>query len=102
MWCLFALSQKPEIQRKLRAELRAVSTATPGMDELSALPYLDAVVRETMRLHAAVSSTIRVAVSDDVLPLGTPFVDRNGRTQTSVKCAFSSYPSSWRHVLIWL
>jgi len=48
------------------------------MDEINALPYLDAVIKETMRVHAAVPSTARVAVEDDVLPLATPFKDRNG------------------------
>ena len=35
------------------------------MDELNALPYLDAVVRETMRVHAPVPSSIRIATRDD-------------------------------------
>jgi cytochrome P450 len=49
------------------------------MDELNALPYLDAVVRETLRVHAPVPATMRVAAQDDIVPLGTPFVDRKGR-----------------------
>ena len=48
------------------------------MDELNALPYLDAVVRETLRLHAPVSMTSRVAMKDDVLPLAIPFTDSKG------------------------
>src|SRR5438309_414607 len=71
-WALYALTQAPEIQTKLRKELLSVSTDNPTMDELNELPYLEAVVRETLRLYAPVPSTIRVAVKDDVLPLGTP------------------------------
>jgi cytochrome P450 len=48
------------------------------MDELNALPYLDAVVRETLRLHAPVSMTSRIAMKDDVLPLAVPFTDSKG------------------------
>lgn len=48
------------------------------MDELSALPYLDAVVRETLRIYSAVPATIRVAMKDDVIPLERPFVDLKG------------------------
>jgi len=48
------------------------------MDELNALPYLDYVIRETLRVHAPVPSTLRVAMKDDVLPLNTPYVDRKG------------------------
>lgn len=84
-WCLFALTQAPEVQKKLRAELYTLGTDTPTMDDLSNLPYLDAVVRETMRIHSPVPSTIRVATKDDVIPVGEPFVDRYGQVQDSIK-----------------
>lgn len=78
-WALFALSsQNPDAQIKLRNELLTVSTDNPTMDKLNALPYLDAVVRETLRLHAPVSMTSRVAMKDDVLPLAIPFTDSKG------------------------
>ncbi|KAL4261304.1 Cytochrome P450 superfamily protein [Pleurotus pulmonarius] len=83
-WALFALTQSPEVQRKLREELLTVPTDTPTMDELNALPYLDAVVRETMRVHAPVPSTVRVAVADDVLPLSVPLTDLKGDIHQSV------------------
>lgn len=83
-WALFALTQSPEVQKKLREELFTVPTDTPTMDELNALPYLDAVVRETMRVHAPVPSTVRVAVADDVLPLSVPLTDLKGATHQSV------------------
>ncbi|KAI0742839.1 cytochrome P450 [Daedaleopsis nitida] len=86
-WCLFALTQAPHVQRKLRDELLAVSTDIPTMDELAALPYLDLVVRETLRLYTPVTWTLRVAFEDDVLPVSKPFVDRLGRTQTELRIA---------------
>ena len=78
MWALFALAQKPETQQKLRDELLAVPTETPDMDDLNALPYLDAVVRETLRVHAAVTAISRSVNKDDVIPLNVPFVDKKG------------------------
>ena len=85
MWALYSLSLYPEFQRRLRAELLACPIPTPSMDTLASLPYLDAVVRETMRLHAAVPSTIRVAVRDDVIPLADAFVDKRGVRCDSIK-----------------
>jgi len=83
-WALYALSLRPDIQSKLREELYTVSTDNPSMDELNALPYLDAVVRETLRIHSPVPGTIRAAVKDDVIPVGTPFVDETGRVRDSI------------------
>lgn len=77
-WALYALTQAPEAQSKLREELLTVSTDNPTMDDLNALPYLDAVVRETLRVHAPVPSTMRIAMKDDILPLSTPFTDKYG------------------------
>jgi len=55
------------------------------MDELNALQYLDAVVRETLRVHPPVASTVRVAGKDDVIPLGAPYVDAHGRMHDSIR-----------------
>ncbi|KAI5118123.1 hypothetical protein M0805_008032 [Coniferiporia weirii] len=85
MWCLFALSKRQDIQSRLRAELLSVPTDELSMEELNALPFLDAVVRETLRVHAAVPATGRVAMRDDVIPLNEPFVDTRGRTQTEIR-----------------
>ncbi|KAJ7441924.1 cytochrome P450 [Mycena galericulata] len=77
-WALFALTQNLAAQTRLREELLGVSTDTPTMDELNELKYLDCVVRETLRVHAPVTGTSRVAMRDDVVKLGKPFTDRHG------------------------
>jgi cytochrome P450 len=84
-WALHELSVAPEIQTKLREELLSVDTETPSMDELSALPYLDAAVREILRLHAPIGETIRVAMKDDVLPLDKPFMDKHGVVHDGIR-----------------
>ncbi|KIO15695.1 hypothetical protein M407DRAFT_34718 [Tulasnella calospora MUT 4182] len=79
-WLLYELS-RPEnqhIQSKLREELLSVSSDRPTLEELNALPYLDAVIRENLRKNSVVDGTIRCAEKDDIIPLATPFVDRNG------------------------
>ncbi|PIL29244.1 cytochrome P450 [Ganoderma sinense ZZ0214-1] len=84
-WCLFALTQNPRVKKKLRDELLAVETDTPTMEELNALPYLDMVIRESLRLYAPIPTTIRVPIKDDVIPVNEPFTDRNGEVQDSIR-----------------
>lgn len=84
-WALYALSKSPDVQQKLREELMTVSSDNVTMDELNALPYLDGVVRETLRLHTPVASTLRVAVKDDILPLSTPVTDRDGKVHEFIQ-----------------
>jgi len=79
-WLLYDLA-KPEnhhIQAKLREELLLVTADEPTMEELGALPYLDAVVRENLRKNTVVDSSIRCAAEDTVIPVSQPYVDRNG------------------------
>ncbi|KIK80380.1 hypothetical protein PAXRUDRAFT_833550 [Paxillus rubicundulus Ve08.2h10] len=84
-WALYALSQAPEVQTKLRKELFSIETETPSMDDLLALRYLDFVVRETMRVHAPVPGTVRMAMKDDFLPLEKPFADKHGVVHDSIR-----------------
>lgn len=84
--------RRPEHVRPVVAALRrplpADHLAECIRDELNALPYLDAVIRETMRLHAPVPSTIRVAGKDDLLPLSEPIINtRDGKPMTAVPIA---------------
>ncbi|KAJ7246829.1 cytochrome P450 [Mycena haematopus] len=82
-WALHALSANPAAQNKLREELLTLSTDNPTMDELNSLPYLEAVVREMMRVHAPVVHTQRMAMQDDILPLAKPYIDKEGNAHDS-------------------
>ncbi|KAJ7241311.1 cytochrome P450 [Mycena haematopus] len=83
-WALHALSAHPAAQNKLREELFTLSTENPTMDELNSLPYLEAVVREMMRVHAPVVNTQRMAMQDDILPLAKPYIDKDGNAHDSL------------------
>jgi len=54
------------------------------MEELNSLPYLDAVVRETMRVFSPVASTVRIAEKDGVIPTEVEWVDRKGNKRRNV------------------
>ena len=82
-WILYLLAKYPEVQDRLRTELRSVLPTTPigslTEDEVQSLystiaelPYLDNVIKETLRLIPPVHSSIRVATQDDVVPTSSP------------------------------
>ncbi|GAA5844473.1 hypothetical protein JCM9279_006317 [Rhodotorula babjevae] len=78
-WTLWMLAKAPEVQAKLREEVRAAraKSSSEGLDDLDSrvldsLPYLDAVTRECIRLEPPVTSTIRQAAHDDFIPLSNP------------------------------
>jgi cytochrome P450 len=84
-WALFALSQNKDAQTKLREEIFNISTENPTMDDLNGLPYMDAVVRETLRLYPAVPSVAREARMDDCIPLSKPFTDTKGIIRNEIR-----------------
>ena len=86
-WTLFLLAKYPSIQTRLRAELVSVkptaliSELTEDeiqslFSQLADLPYLENVLRETLRLIPPVHSSIRVATKDDVVPVSSPMKRR--------------------------
>lgn len=92
-WALYALSSRSDLQTRLRAELQTVTLYSPSstdpvdqttLNTLNALPLLDAVVRETLRIYSPVFGIGRTAMCDDVVELEKPFVDRKGVTRNHV------------------
>jgi cytochrome P450 len=111
-WALHHLSNHPQMQARLYDELKAsLQTKGPedydsdGSDDsgfaedpklrsaqaqrdwtksLESLPYLDTVVRETLRITPPIHSTIRVATKDDEIMLSEP-ISVDGRLSNSFK-----------------
>ncbi|KAJ7501076.1 cytochrome P450 monooxygenase [Mycena galericulata] len=83
-WALHSLSINQRVQTKLREELFTLATESPTLEQLDSLPYLDSVIRETLRVHAPVSYVTRIAAVDDVMPLATPCVDSKGRSHSAL------------------
>ncbi len=73
----YALSQNPEVERRMHAELDAVlGDAPPTIDDLKKLPYTLQVVKEVLRLYPAAPMYARDAIAEDELdgfriPAGT-------------------------------
>jgi cytochrome P450 len=93
-WALLEICQHPELQAELCAELRALPLprASAGCAPLDAdtlgaldkLPLLDAVLRETLRLHPPTTDTPRAPTHDVAVPLARPFVDAHGAAQDTL------------------
>ncbi|KAJ7128780.1 cytochrome P450 [Mycena crocata] len=90
-WTIFELTQHPEIQAKLRAEIQATERAmhARGDTEFSAadfeaMPYTIAVMKETFRFHPVAFQSMREAARDEVLPLSKPMITKSGKTITEL------------------
>ncbi|KAF2848656.1 cytochrome P450 [Plenodomus tracheiphilus IPT5] len=84
-WAIYCLCRHPDVQSKLRAELRAELPAlrdrnTPiSSTEIDRLPYLNAVLQETLRIFPPVPLTLRETAQDTTIqshfiPAGTTIV----------------------------
>ncbi|KAG5733846.1 Cytochrome P450 3A9, partial [Termitomyces sp. T112] len=84
---LHLLALHSEAQERLRAEVTEARKSHDGdipYDDLVSLPFMDAVCRETLRLHAPVPKVLRVARKDILLPLSTPIKGIDGREMDSI------------------
>jgi hypothetical protein len=77
------LAKHQDVQTKLRDEVRGAYRSygkNLDYDQLNSLPYLDAVCRESLRLHAPGFFLDRVATKDWTLPLHYPARSKHGVT----------------------
>ena len=64
-WTWYLLAQHPDEEQKLHNELdRMLFGRVPEFSDLSALPYTDAIVKESMRLYPPAWSLARTVMSD--------------------------------------
>ncbi|KAI0088171.1 PAH-inducible cytochrome P450 monooxygenase PC-PAH 1 [Irpex rosettiformis] len=89
-WMLWELAKHSYFQNRLRDEIRDkrkdINSRNAGtvignvdfcIDDLESMPFLQAVVKETMRFHPIVYHLIRAAKKDDVIPLSKPITTSN-------------------------
>lgn len=64
-WTWYLLSQHPEVMRKLQAEVdSALNGHAPTVADLSRLPYVEMVVKESMRLYPPAPGFSREPIED--------------------------------------
>ena len=67
-WTWYLLSQHPEIQKRLHAEIDSVLGGnTPTYDDLERLPYTDQVISEALRMYPPVYLIARRALVDTTI-----------------------------------
>ncbi|KAF9789656.1 cytochrome P450 [Thelephora terrestris] len=85
---LWELAKNPEYQTKLRAELDDFVSVKGNADftatDLESLSYLNAVIKETLRVHTSVPDIIREVSEDTMLPLSKPVIGRSGKTYNEI------------------
>ncbi|KAF8688378.1 cytochrome P450, partial [Rhizoctonia solani] len=80
---LHLLAEHQDVQVKLREEIRQAYNSygkNLDYDQLNSLSYLDAVCRESLRLHSPASAIARTATSDWDLPLYYPVTAKDGKS----------------------
>ncbi|RLN47456.1 hypothetical protein BBJ28_00013551 [Nothophytophthora sp. Chile5] len=77
-WFCYCLNQNPRVEAKIRKEvseklpsLMNRACASPSMDQVSELVYLEAALKETLRLYPSVPIVSKQAIHDTVLSDGT-------------------------------
>lgn len=89
-WTLLLLAQHPAVQDRLRVELLNIAPISNFSDlteeevqsvyaKVSDSPYLDNVIRESIRVIPALHSSIRVATQDDEIPTMYPVHSHDGK-----------------------
>ncbi|KAJ1565367.1 hypothetical protein HK096_003186 [Nowakowskiella sp. JEL0078] len=67
-WIILELVSNPRVLKKLQLDIdEAYGSAQPTYESLNSSKYLEAVVKEAMRLHAVATQLIRTATKDNIL-----------------------------------
>ncbi|KIJ45086.1 hypothetical protein M422DRAFT_29936 [Sphaerobolus stellatus SS14] len=73
-WLIYEIARHPMVQSRIREEVTATPNE-PTFEDLHGaehMPFLDATIKETLRLHPPVLELTHVAAKDTLVPLSKP------------------------------
>lgn len=73
-WLLYEIARHPHVQSRLREELAQLAPEPTFDDFVERAPYLDAVLKESLRLHPPMLELTHVAKKDMIVPLAKPLL----------------------------
>ncbi|KAL5529817.1 hypothetical protein ACEPAG_5804 [Sanghuangporus baumii] len=82
---IWELARHPEVQQRLRTEVESFSKQPTYEDFQTRLPYLDSILRETLRLYPGLAYMERVATKPDEIPLRFSVKLSDGKISDVVK-----------------
>ncbi|KAK0430809.1 cytochrome P450 [Armillaria borealis] len=86
-WLLYELSLHPEDQAKIRGEISQTKLNAPGAltsNDYDSMLWLNACIKETLRLHPLAHCLFRESAQDDVLPLSEPIITSDGKSYSQI------------------
>ncbi|CAA7260516.1 unnamed protein product [Cyclocybe aegerita] len=90
-WALLEIARHQDVQTKLRheihrkeREIRERGDRGLSASDFDTMPYLTAVIKESLRFHPASPSTYRETMKEDVLPLLKPITTLSGKVITEL------------------
>uniref|UniRef100_A0A182IY96 Uncharacterized protein n=1 Tax=Anopheles atroparvus TaxID=41427 RepID=A0A182IY96_ANOAO len=86
-FCLYELAKNLDIQERLREEINTAIDQAGGSlsyDVAMSIPYLNQVIKETLRKYPPLESTNRMAVQDYPIPGTTHVIPRNVLVQIPI------------------
>ncbi|KAF7364627.1 Cytochrome P450 [Mycena venus] len=75
-WVLYKLAEMTDFQQQLREEIRL--TGPTEQADYNAMPLLNAIINEVLRMYSSLPLAERVAVEDCILPLSQSITTRAG------------------------
>jgi len=96
-WTLTSLAENQDVQQKVREEVdQIVGTHEPTYDDLQKMPYLKAVVLESLRLYPPVEFVNRTSLKDQVI---LDSMIPTGTTVFFTPFLVNRHPKSWENSL---